>query len=216
MDHARAFLEEKGEELLERALNNSRRYKDKINRLPGFKLMEEEWEEREGVIGTDPLKVLIKIESLSLNGLQAGEILRDEFKIDVELQSVNIILAMMSMFHKSKDWQRLYEALEKISLRYPGGSKKIRIPGPPMPKCVLNPRSAWTHAKRFVDLHKSRGCIAGELIAAYPPGIPCLVPGELISEEVIEYLSWLKANHLHVHKTSGEAADKILVLDGAI
>ncbi|MDR1615851.1 MAG: aminotransferase class I/II-fold pyridoxal phosphate-dependent enzyme [Syntrophomonadaceae bacterium] len=216
MDYARAFLSENGEGLLEQALKSSQCYKEKINRLPGFKLVQEEWEKHEEITGTDPLKILIKMENLSLDGFQVGRILREEFKIEVELQSVNVILAMMSMFHESQEWQKLYEALEKISLRYLGARKRIRVPAPPMPKQVVNPRSAWLHTKTLVDLRNSRGCVAGELIAAYPPGIPCMVPGELINEEIIEYLLWLRANCLQVHKAGGESGGKIWVLDGAI
>ncbi|MPN27933.1 Arginine decarboxylase [bioreactor metagenome] len=57
---------------------------------------------------------------------------------------------------------------------------------------ALTPRQAFFAATEKIKLEASKGRIAGEMVAAYPPGIPCLLPGELITGEVWEYINYLK------------------------
>jgi Arginine/lysine/ornithine decarboxylases len=57
---------------------------------------------------------------------------------------------------------------------------------------VYTPRQAYLAAAEKVGLTEAKGRLAGEMVAPYPPGIPCLLPGELIDDEVWEYLNYLK------------------------
>lgn len=63
---------------------------------------------------------------------------------------------------------------------------------PYKPKLVVSPRDAFYSMKRSVKLEEAEGEISGEMIMAYPPGIPAICPGERITKEVIEYIQALK------------------------
>ncbi|HBK54618.1 MAG TPA: decarboxylase, partial [Syntrophomonas wolfei] len=71
-----------------------------------------------GVSGVDPLKLLISTQELTIDGLAVAKVLRQKYRIQVELAAPGIILAMMSIFHEGDDWERLYRALEELARDY--------------------------------------------------------------------------------------------------
>lgn len=211
MDLARAIMQEKGHDLLENAINLSREYKNKINTIKGLQVLSEELKYISGVLEIDPLKVLISVNNLSINGYEVASILHKNYNIQVELAEESIILAMFSMFHTRDDWEKFYYALKHIAIKYrtntPRSSKGII---PPHPTLLLSPRHAYFSKKRTIQLEQSVGLVSGEIVAAYPPGIPCILPGELITKEVIEYLLYLRANNIRVQ---GPKDNRLLYID---
>jgi arginine decarboxylase len=196
---ARLFMEQEGAAQLEKAWLWSREYKEKINRIKGLRCYGDELMDKPGVNGLDPLKVLISIPELGLSGTQLGSILRGKYHIQLELENEQMIMAMFSPLHEKADWERFYLALLETAGRYTGRPKEpLRVEAPPDAKVVLSPRQAFWAAKRQVPLEESRGLISGEMIAAYPPGIPCLLPGERITEAVLDYLYYLRIIDAHI------------------
>jgi arginine decarboxylase len=110
-----------------------------------------------------------------------------------------MIMAMFSPLHEKGDWERFYRALQEIASRYAGRRKELlRVEAPPDAKVILSPRQAFWAAKRQLPLEESQGLISGEMIAAYPPGIPCLLPGERVTETVLDYLYYLREIEAHI------------------
>ncbi len=194
MDLARLFMEKRGRDALEQALGWAEKYRKAFASIPGIICLGDEFLSVPGVKGYDPLKVVIVIDGLPLTGYQLEKLLRTRFRIQVEMAARDYVLAMFSMFHHEDDWEHFYGALRTISSDYRHASKIERspIPAPPVPRVVLTPREAFFAAKRRVRLFDSVGRVSGEMVAGYPPGIPCLMPGELITLEACEYLVFLK------------------------
>ena len=69
-----------------------------------------------------------------------------------------------------------------------------------MPVAVqsMNPREAFFAPIRTVALEKAIGCICGETIAFYPPGIPVLCPGEEITEALVEYIRFYQTQGMRL------------------
>jgi len=59
---------------------------------------------------------------------------------------------------------------------------------PEIPHLSLSPRDAFYGETEIVPLAESAGRIIAEFIYVYPPGIPILLPGEVISQENIDYI----------------------------
>lgn len=199
IDLARALMVESGYNLLEKALHLAQEFKSKINGIKGLRSLEAELKEINGVKAIDPLKVLISVAGLNINGYELADILRRDFNIQVELAEERLILAMFSIFHKGADWEKLYYALQEIAIRYNGNivkDKKAIIPPPP--QIILAPRSAYFSKKQTVRIEDSVGRLAGEMVAAYPPGIPCLLPGELITPAILDYLLYLRDSNIRI------------------
>lgn len=195
LDLARELMVTEGQKILEQSLLLSRRYKKRINTIKGLNCLNEELLSLPGVTGIDPLKVLISLDGWGLDGYTLADILRSDYNIQVELAEERIILAMMSIFHEAEDWERLYRALKALAGKYPVTTAVKPIELPPWPEVILSPRQAYFAPRRRVTFNECRGNIAGEMVAVYPPGIPCLLPGEKINEEVFAYLQYIKGSN---------------------
>lgn len=56
------------------------------------------------------------------------------------------------------------------------------------PVTALPPRDAFFAPHETVPAHAAEGRVSAELVAPYPPGIPVLAPGEMITAEIIRAL----------------------------
>ncbi|HBK54617.1 MAG TPA: arginine decarboxylase, partial [Syntrophomonas wolfei] len=84
---------------------------------------------------------------------------------------------------------------------------------PPLPCLILAPREAYLAAKKSLPLEECRGAIAGEIIAAYPPGVPCLLPGELIDDTMLDYLRYLKKSGLGLQGPQDPALNYVKIIE---
>lgn len=214
IDLARAFMEQEGYHHLEQIRSLATEYRTKLNHIRGIRCYGEELTTMPGVKAIDPLKVIIGVESLALNGMQMGAILRDEFGIEVEIAQPRLIVAMFSLLHTRPDWECFFSAVKDIAIRYPGTEKhRVTTKNPPEGPMELTPRQAFLAPKRKVRLEDSRDMVAGEMVAPYPPGIPCLLPGELITVDVIEYITYVKSTKMHVQGPSDPNLEYIMIID---
>jgi lysine decarboxylase len=62
-----------------------------------------------------------------------------------------------------------------------------------VPEAVLSPRDAFFAQNETVRADAAVGRVSAELIAPYPPGVPVLAPGELITRDAIESLREVRA-----------------------
>jgi len=215
MDLARHFMQEQSEELLERALDLAEEYRQKIDALPGFSCPGNRLV-KAGVTGVDPLKILILTDAMGISGFELGCILRRQYHIQVEIEGDHYILAMMSMFHQPSDWERFYRALEAIAKdqrHYAANSRYIRPALPPAPLVVKSPREAFQSNSRRVPLAQARDQVAAEMVAVYPPGIPALLPGEMITGDIYDYLCYIRQIGARVQGPLDHTLDTIAVLE---
>jgi arginine decarboxylase len=63
-----------------------------------------------------------------------------------------------------------------------------------IPEVVMSPRDAFFADNETVDADAAVGRVSAELIAPYPPGVPVLAPGELITAEAVDSLREIKAD----------------------
>lgn len=214
MDLARQFMQEQGREYLEQARQIALQYRAKIDQIPGITVWNPSLVNDRHAAGQDPLKVTLNISGLNLDGLHLAELLRREYHIQAELAQPGLIMFMMSLFHREDEWDKLFKALERIAERYGVRTVKAeKIALPPLPRVVLSPRQAFWQERRRVKLKDSPGHLCGEMVAPYPPGIPCLLPGELIDAEIVEYLWYIKQRGLYTQGPHDPALDYIMVLD---
>ena len=77
----------------------------------------------------------------------------------------------------------------------------------------INPREAFYAKKELVDIKDSLNMICGESIMAYPPGIPIISPGEIITYEIINYINLLKDSGAYFTDAQDKKLNKILVVN---
>lgn len=211
---ARALMEENGESMLAQALDHAAQFRQKARGLRGLKCYYEETQQIPGVKALDGLKILIGVGKTELTGYELAEQLREEYKIQVEIADSRYILAMFSLFHKKEDWDYFYQALLQISKTITMSDKEpTAVVLPPYPRVVLSPRQAFMAAVKILPLKDCRGKIAGEMVAAYPPGIPCLLPGEMITETVQNYLEYLQKTGARLQGPQDSSLQHLSILD---
>lgn len=142
----------------------------------------------EVVENDDPFKLLIAGDNIDLKKL--GAFLKDEYGIFFEIENPRYLLGILSFYDSLEDYKYLIKSL-KNALKKHGKEienreadtvrKELHIP-----KIDLLPGEAFRKEKKLVPLRESIGKVSGILYSKYPPGVPSLVPGEIIDEVVIE------------------------------
>jgi lysine decarboxylase len=61
-------------------------------------------------------------------------------------------------------------------------------PPPPWGELVMTPREAFLGPQEIVPAREAVGRVAAESLAAYPPGIPNVLPGERLTAETLDYI----------------------------
>lgn len=184
LDLARMQMAIFGEKLLNVVIELAENLREKINKIDGFSCLT-----KQDIPGFNLDVTKITILHKNLSGFELAKILADEFGIQVELANYTNILLMITIGNKKEDINKLILALQKISKSCK--NKKIKnlfLTKPEIPKQVLTPRKAMLSKKDFIPIKESCGLICGEIICSYPPGIPILFPGEMITQEIIKYI----------------------------
>ena len=68
------------------------------------------------------------------------------------------------------------------------------VPPPPAPQSVLRPREAFFSPIETIPLSQAEGRVCAAQVAPYPPGVPVIAPGELVTKKTIAYLSQIGYN----------------------
>lgn len=138
----------------------------------------------------DPGKVLIDSSRTDLTGKQLYDILLERYHLQMEMAAGDYVTAIMTCCDRKEGWERLEKALHEIEKQY--GLRCIDN----VKKTLLYPQleagrrlsEALDAPVEEVPVAEAAGRIAGGFINLYPPGIPIVVPGERLNEEVIELI----------------------------
>jgi arginine decarboxylase len=192
IDGWRRQMVEQGHELFSATLDLVRRVRREIEALPGLHVLEDELIGAEASHDLDPLHVLIDLSQLGISGYQAADWLRANCRIDVGISDHRRIEATMSMSDDEDTAQRLLESLEALTRAAPELPAPVPVKLPAASDLEMEtvhlPREAFFGPVEVVPAEEAAGRIAAEQITPYPPGIPAILPGEMINPAVIEYL----------------------------
>jgi len=197
LDAARAFAVEEGAALLESTVRAIGAARQAIRRIPGLDVLDDRLAERPGVHAYDPLRLVVDVRGTGVSGYRLAELMRGQ-DIHPELAGENVIVAVFGMAETESDYTaRLVEALEAAVTRLPGereaGGHEL-VPPPPWGPLEMTPREAFLGAQEVVPIEQAVGRIAAESLAAYPPGIPNVLPGERLTAETWEYVQTILAH----------------------
>ncbi len=195
LDLARMQMATEGKKLLEKTLKLAEEARLQINRIPGFSCFNKSDVQNSPVSKTvdlDVTKLTITVKELSLSGYQVLQILNISYNIQVEMADPFHILVIVSIGDRKDDLNRLVEALKEIAKNNP--PKPARSPfekvGLPLfqNKVEISSHKAFFSEHQFLKLPDALGRISSEMVTVYPPGIPVLIPGEVIAHETIAFI----------------------------
>lgn len=186
LDIARLQMAEVGEEKISRAIELSKKLRAEINLIDGLKTFDAVKN-----FSLDLTKVTVNVENLKLTGLEAEKILRHELKIQCELSDVANLLFLITYADDEEKILKLLFALKKLK-SWKGEQKKnnfnYALRTTHYALSEVSPRKIFFSESENIPLEKSVGKICAEEVTFYPPGIPILNLGEVITPEIVDYI----------------------------
>ncbi|XP_015579095.2 arginine decarboxylase [Ricinus communis] len=217
LDAARAQIDENPETIFNKAMELAIEAKDLIKRIPGITLLERPSLAEFSAI--DPLRLTIGFWQLGLSGYEADDYLYRNHQVVAELVGTQSITFAFNLGTCKEHVQRLVSGLKELaacSLQSGTTEERLKEGGYLSFADVsmrLNPRDAFFANKRRVDIRESLGEVCGELICPYPPGIPVMIPGEIITEGALDYLLDVKRKGAVVSGASDPLLSSIVICD---
>jgi arginine/lysine/ornithine decarboxylase len=183
--------------------------RDRINNIKGFKCLQ-------GSDLTDRTRLVISACGLGLTGFMLDELLFNKYQVNMELSDCQNVLAIVTYANEKEDMDRLIAACTEISNdreavdRQESNNDGKNPQFPPIPKQFMTPRKAYFSKTREIKWSDAKGKLSAQMIAPYPPGIPVVYPGELISDDIWEYLEYFRKDNRHIH---GLESDIIKIIE---
>ena len=183
-----------------------------INDIGGYYAYGKELVNGTSVYDYDVTKLSVHTLGLGLAGIEVYDLLRDEYDIQIEFGDVSNILAYISIGDRLQDIERLVGALADIARIYKKDKTGMLSGEFISPLVAKSPQEAFYADKESLPIKQTKGRISGEFVMCYPPGIPILAPGEMITEEIIEYILYVKEKGCSMQGTEDPMVDNLMVL----
>lgn len=177
------------------------RARDILRRDGRYSIISDGFNAFDDIVNHDPLRISIEVSCSGLTGHEVRNILLREYGIVVEISTVSAIVAFIGP-GKRPDLDRLIRALFELADRASAAGKSVdsitdTLPAlPPLPKpgdLAMRPRDAYFAGTEIVSASEAIGRVSADALAAYPPGIPNVIPGEVITDETVRFLQAVAA-----------------------
>jgi arginine decarboxylase len=192
LDATRRWAALHGRELLDETLTALAELRAAVNELSGLAVLDERLQGRPGVYAWDPVRLAIDVRGTGTTGFELARMVRELDDINLELAGESVLVAVFGMGEKATaQGRRLVAALARSLERLgPADEERARpfAPPPPWGPLELTPREAFLGAQEAVPVEAAAGRIAAESLAAYPPGIANVLPGERLTAETLHYI----------------------------
>lgn len=212
LDISRRNLALRGRESFEKVTKMAEYARNEINAIGGYYAYGKELIDGDSAFDYDVTKLSVYTQGIGLTGIEVYDLLRDEYDIQIEFGDIGNILAYISIGDRIQDIERLVGALEDIRHTYQKDSRDLYCGDFIKPECVMSPQRAFYAEKKQIPLRETAGCICGELVMCYPPGIPILTPGERITGEIIKYISYAKEKGCSLQGTKDPEVEYLSVM----
>ena len=212
LDISRRNLALRGEESFEKVAKMAEYARNEINQIGGYYAYGKELINGTSVFDFDITKLSIYTLGNGLAGIEVYDLLRDEYDIQIEFGDFGNILAYISIGDRIQDIERLVGALADIERLYKKDKAGMLSGEYIQPEVVVTPQKAFYSEKVSLPIKEAAGKICGEFVMCYPPGIPILAPGEMITKEIAEYIMYAKEKGCSMQGTEDPKVNNINVL----
>ena len=202
LDATRRQLAVHGEALLHATLARVRAAREHLATAPGLAVIGPEQVGRPGVADWDPLRIVLDVRRTGRTGYELAAALRDIYDLQAELATHATLVLLVGIGEQAEALERMAGDVHETALRIdaPGDAPALTTPAGSIElEMVVPPRDAFLGEDEVVPVDDAVGRISCESIAGYPPGIPALLPGERVTDEVIGYLRALVAGGARLH-----------------
>lgn len=185
LDHARRQLAVHGHDTITRSVEAAAKIRGRVSAEGRFARVEEQMLAFDDVVGLDPLRVVIDTRNGGISGHEARHTLFAEHHVHLEMSTDAVVVAVIGA-GAAPDVDRFVDALHALPAVGHQTGAPIPLPGPG--ERATSVREAYFAETEVVSAAEAAGRVSADAVAAYPPGIPNLLPGEVITAEAVEFL----------------------------
>lgn len=208
IDCCMEYLEERGRQDLLMLADNLSCFYQKTQSLKNLKVLRQEDVTKEEAYAFDDSKILIFSTKQQVSGNDLHKLLLKKYHLQMEMVSGQYVLALCSVMDQKEGFDRLAEALIEID----NSDVFLNTTDVIWKKNTIYRKQnqflpiykAEDMEKREVSFEDAIGKVSGEYIYLYPPGIPVIVPGEEITEELIQDIRECEEKGLMVEGLPGK------------
>jgi len=208
IDAARALLARDGTALCARLLDLVATARRRLAEVPGLGLLEGP--------GVEPTKLVVLLAATGVHG-HAVENDLIAAGMPVEMADRDTIVPIITLADDEATVARFTATLVAAIERHRGAARRP-VPSPAWtvtPQVALPPREAFFARNETVVADAAVGRISAELVAPYPPGVPVLAPGEIITAEALAALRAAHAEGGRIAYAADPGLDTLQVIAAA-
>ncbi len=186
LDAARQQMALHGKALMSRTLELADIARSRISSIAGLSILQ--------LPNLDQTRLTVNVSGLGFTGFAAETILDEQLGVTPELASWQHLTFIITLGNTLADIEQLvqgFTSLGKMNHHCHRPSGKALIVGDNLTK--VSPREAFFAVSEILPLAQTSDRICAEIVCPYPPGIPVLMPGELITPSALEYLQQVQA-----------------------
>ena len=206
LDAARQQMATSGPELISRTLNLAERAKQEIEARTPFQVLQPKFSS--GFSALDPTRLSINVSYCGFTGYEVDRLLHDRHGVIAELPSAQYLTFIISIGNTEADIDQLVTGLTEICgdrdvEEVERGNANVQQrwqeeclfvhPSSFLIRPALSPRQAFFSSTETLPIEQTDERISAEMICPYPPGIPAIMPGEMINMSALDYLQQVLA-----------------------
>jgi arginine/lysine/ornithine decarboxylase len=192
LDAARQQMAIHGEKLISQTLELAEEARIKINQIPGLSTPLINSKKSPGFMDLDQTRLTVNVSKIKFTGFASEEILDKKFHVTPEFSSWQNLTFIISLGNTKTDIQKLIQGLNNLTHVIPLTSECQpcnNINDAIIASIMsISPREAFFANSEVIPIAETQERICAEIICPYPPGIPVLIPGEIITKSALEYL----------------------------
>jgi arginine/lysine/ornithine decarboxylase len=192
LDISRRNLALHGQEIFDKVKDMVEYARKEINQIGDYYAYSREIVNGDSIYDFDITKLSVNTLQVGLAGIEVYDLLRDEYDIQTEFGDLGNVLAYVSVGDRMRDIERLVSALAEIRRLYKRDKNSLMTAEYINPRVIFSPQEAFYSDKQSLPLKDCKDKVCAEFVMCYPPGIPILAPGELITDEILDYIVYAK------------------------
>ena len=207
LDYSRYYLDDYGKTDYDKLIDLANKWSNRINKLNKVSVLKDI--DLPNGYNLDSSRYILILPK-SYSGHKLLDYLRNSH-IQCEMSFAGGVVLILSPFNLEKDFKKIYDSIEKLDLssivdnQYQNYYSVI-------PKKVLEPYQVFNMDFEYANIYESIGRISKEALIPFPPGIPLICAGELISQDAINIISGYIRNNKTVIGLDGERVKVIKII----
>lgn len=216
MEQCIRFMKEEGTERMAEFTRLLKQFYKKAENLQHLRIFEKSSCPSEICFDHDFSKILISVGDTGLTGKELYDILLHTYHLQMEMFSGHYVTALTSVMDSEEGLNRLFQALEEIDRKPHLSSSESSILTSEhiyqIPRPGMSISLALDQPSETLPLKASTGHISQEYIYLYPPGIPLVAPGEILTGNLLRIISQCQEQGLSVEGLSDMSNEHIKVV----